>query len=230
MRIACLQFDPKLGRVSDNQARADTLLRDLREPDLLLLPEMAFTGYAFTGRDEILPYCEDANSGPTAIWCRDTARQLRCHVACGFPERSADGRLYNAMLIADPAGAIVHVYRKHFLYTTDETWATEGPAFGRVTLAGIGRCGLGICMDVNPYRFTAPAGDFEFASNLFDPPLQPGERGTMERFGVDVILLANAWLRSPMDLHLPDAEHTAAYSAPVHKGARTASGQPSASR
>jgi protein N-terminal amidase len=112
------------------------------------------------------------------------------------------------MLIADPSGAIVHVYRKHFLYVTDESWATEGPAFGRVNLAGIGRCGLGICMDVNPYRFQAPAGDFEFASSLFDPPLAPGERGRADRFAVDCVLLSNAWLRGPADLHLPDAEHT----------------------
>jgi protein N-terminal amidase len=208
MRIACLQFDPKLGQVADNQARADALLVDLRAPDLLLLPEMAFTGYAFADRDEILPYCEDPVTGSTSIWCGAIARRYGCHVACGFPERAADGRLFNAMLIADPAGTIVHVYRKHFLYVTDESWATEGPAFGRVELAGIGRCGLGICMDVNPYRFEAPAGDFEFASSLFDPPLLPGERGRADRFAVDFVLLSNAWLRGPADLHLPDAEHT----------------------
>jgi protein N-terminal amidase len=209
MRIACLQFDPKLGRVAENQARADELLGGLRDPDILVLPEMAFTGYGFTGRDEILGYCEDADSGPTSSWARATAKRLGCHVVCGFPERTRDGPLYNAMLIANPAGAIVHLYRKHFLYMTDETWAAEGPAFGRVALEGIGRCGLGICMDLNPYLFTAPSGDFEFASSLFDPPLAPGERGTAERFAVDVVLLSNAWLRSPTDLHLSDAEHTA---------------------
>jgi len=208
MRIACLQFDPKLGRVADNQARADELLRDLPKSDVLVLPEMAFTGYAFTGRDEILPYCEDPESGPTSSWARNTAKRLGSHVVCGFPER-ATGGLYNAMLIADPAGAIVHVYRKHFLYETDESWATEGPAFGKVTLPGIGRCGLGICMDLNPYRFTAPSGDFEFASSLFAPPLAPGERGRAERLAVDFVLLSNAWLRSPMDLGMSDAEHTA---------------------
>jgi protein N-terminal amidase len=208
MRIACLQFDPQLGRVADNQARADALLADCRDVDLLLLPEMAFTGYAFADRTEILPYCEDPRAGPTSLWCRATARRLGCHVVCGFPERTDDDRLHNAMLIADPEGTIVHVYRKHFLYVTDESWATEGPVFGRVELAGIGRCGLGICMDVNPYRFQAPAGDFEFASSLFDPPLAPGERGRTDRFAVDFVVLCNAWLRGPADLHLPEAEHT----------------------
>src|SRR3954453_16235193 len=105
MRIACLQFDPKLGQVSANQRRAERLLGDVAT-DVLLLPEMAFTGYCFRDRDEILPYCEDPHDGPTGEWCRRIARERSCHVVCGFPERAADGRLYNALLVADPSGAI----------------------------------------------------------------------------------------------------------------------------
>jgi protein N-terminal amidase len=49
MRIACLQFAPQVGRVSDNMARADAILStanpdDLDGLDLLVLPEMAFSG------------------------------------------------------------------------------------------------------------------------------------------------------------------------------------------
>ncbi len=49
MRIACLQFAPQVGRVSENMARADALLskadpEDLDSLDLLVLPEMAFSG------------------------------------------------------------------------------------------------------------------------------------------------------------------------------------------
>ena len=49
MRIACLQFDPQLGHVEANIQRADALLAsadtsDLDLLDLLVLPELAFTG------------------------------------------------------------------------------------------------------------------------------------------------------------------------------------------
>ena len=49
MRIACLQFAPQVGRVSDNIARADAILSeadpdDLDGLDLLVLPELAFSG------------------------------------------------------------------------------------------------------------------------------------------------------------------------------------------
>ena len=49
MRIACLQFAPQVGRVSDNIARADAILskadpEELDGLDLLVLPELAFSG------------------------------------------------------------------------------------------------------------------------------------------------------------------------------------------
>lgn len=46
MRIACLQFNPKLGKLPENIARANALLQAAspRDIDLLVLPELAFTG------------------------------------------------------------------------------------------------------------------------------------------------------------------------------------------
>lgn len=48
MRIATLQFSPNLGCVDENIARADSLLSSssasLHSLDLLVLPELAFTG------------------------------------------------------------------------------------------------------------------------------------------------------------------------------------------
>ena len=46
MRIGCLQFAPIKGDVNDNLTRADHILHKTppRELDLLVLPELAFTG------------------------------------------------------------------------------------------------------------------------------------------------------------------------------------------
>lgn len=46
MRIACLQFAPKLGDVDNNLNRADAVLSKANpaDIDLLVLPELAFTG------------------------------------------------------------------------------------------------------------------------------------------------------------------------------------------
>lgn len=46
MKIACLQFGPELGKVQKNIERAERILddADLEGTDLLVLPELAFTG------------------------------------------------------------------------------------------------------------------------------------------------------------------------------------------
>lgn len=46
MRIACLQFAPEVGAVDENLDKADAVLReaDPSDLDLLILPELAFTG------------------------------------------------------------------------------------------------------------------------------------------------------------------------------------------
>ena len=53
MRIACLQFSPELGKTAENVARANVILEAAspQDIDLLVLPELAFTGDA--SRDSI---------------------------------------------------------------------------------------------------------------------------------------------------------------------------------
>ncbi|KAJ5573880.1 Carbon-nitrogen hydrolase [Penicillium hispanicum] len=151
MRIATLQYAPKLGDVDGNIQKANEILErgkslsldgrkplgvgigvDLLRPDLLVLPELALTGYNFPSLDAIRPYLEPAGTGPSAAWAQDTAKRLQCTVCVGYPEieDSADASLpakyYNSLIVVDEHGQVIHNYRKSFLYFTDETWAAEG--------------------------------------------------------------------------------------------------------
>lgn len=59
MRIACLQFAPQVGDIDNNLNRADSVLAkanpdDLEDLDLLVLPELAFTGATFLQVDSHL--------------------------------------------------------------------------------------------------------------------------------------------------------------------------------
>ena len=64
MKIATLQFNPQLGKVAANFSRAESLLMReeregaLRELDLLVLPELAFTG---------MSHSRCAGLGPPAV-------------------------------------------------------------------------------------------------------------------------------------------------------------------
>lgn len=185
MKIACLQFAPEVGLVQENIQRADNILRNTHIPadlDWLVLPELAFSGYNFHSLEEIKPFLEPTTSGISTQWAIHVARHYGCHITIGYPEittTETPQTQYNSTVTVSPQGTILHNYRKSFLYYTDETWASEGPAsrshklsnatspdppFYTGELGALGKVTLGICMDINPYRFTSPWSDYEFAA------------------------------------------------------------------
>lgn len=56
------------------------------ELDLLVLPELALTGYCFASAAEIAPFLEPQR-GPTFELSRELAQRLGCVVVAGYPER-----------------------------------------------------------------------------------------------------------------------------------------------
>ncbi|BAE62386.1 carbon-nitrogen hydrolase [Aspergillus flavus] len=219
MRIATLQFAPILGDVEGNIRRANELLQngkvlggvgigvDVLKPEILILPELALTGYNFPSLEAIKPYLESAGKGPSATWARDTARRYQCKVCVGYPEveeagtSQADGSnsqqetYYNSLLVVDENGEVLHNYRKTFLYYTDETWAAEGDVkrgFRKLTFRNSQEqnspstnvaTSFGICMDINPYKFQTPFTAWEFANRVLDSKSQ-------------LVVLSMAWLTS----------------------------------
>ncbi|PYH88192.1 hydrolase, carbon-nitrogen family protein [Aspergillus ellipticus CBS 707.79] len=217
MKIATLQFAPRLGDLEGNIRRANALLQDgkvvqgagigvgldLLKPDVLILPELALTGYNFPSLEAIRPFLEPAGHGPSARWARETAARLQCKVCVGYPEIETDDKVpeglsngretyYNSLLVVDAGGDIILNYRKSFLYYTDETWAAEGSTergFHQLTFHNSGQNSLesqvatsfGICMDINPYKFEAPFTAWEFANRVLDSKSQ-------------LVILSMAWL------------------------------------
>ncbi|KAL1916150.1 uncharacterized protein VTP21DRAFT_6154 [Calcarisporiella thermophila] len=188
MKIACLQYDPHLGQVQRNQRRANQLLERFQpgDIDVLVLPEMAFTGYVFNDRISIYPYLEDSQNGASVCWAKETAKRLQAYVMVGYPQivKGQSDVYYNSICLVDRTGQLVTNYQKSFLFETDERWASEGPGFRSVDVKELGRVGIGICMDLNPYKFQAPFHAFEFA-----------------RFhrvkGSRLLLCSMAWLKQP---------------------------------
>lgn len=63
---------------------------------------------------------------------------------------------FNAAMLVAPDGSLVKVFRKHFLYETDTTWADEGGGFEYLDIPGLGRLCVAICMDLNRTHFHSP--------------------------------------------------------------------------
>lgn len=109
---------------------------------------------------------------------------------------------YNSTVTIGPDGTILAHYRKSFLYMTDETWATEGSGFFsgqlplRLSQSARPQCqvAMGICMDINPYKFEAPFDKYEFAQHAVDS-------------GAELVILSMAW--SSLNLTLQDVRELA---------------------
>ncbi|TLD14916.1 hypothetical protein PspLS_10846 [Pyricularia sp. CBS 133598] len=201
MKIACLQFAPQVGDVDNNLNRADAVLSkgnqtDLDEVDLLVLPELAFSGYNFKSLQDISPFLEPSGSGISALWARTTALKYNCNVVVGYPEKvdvtpewPASPEYYNSTLIVNGEGETIANYRKSFLYYVDEKWALEGrDGFYNDYIPGLGETAMGICSDIkfvaissrppsrtlkernltrsSPYKLEAPWLAFEFAFHV----------------------------------------------------------------
>ena len=159
-------------------------------------------GYNFPTLAAITPHLERTTSGPSTRWAIKTARRLNCAVAVGYPEVTLDDQhIYNALVFVSASGAVIAHTRKSHLFYSDETWAEEGPEgffAGELPLGAVGNANTGsklghgdgeegvkvaaaICMDINPYQFTAPWTAYEFTTHA---------RTTK----AELIVLSCAWL------------------------------------
>lgn len=164
MKLAAIQYRPPKGR--PDEARAD-IVRLVDEAcgagaELVVLPEMATSGYVWSSPDEVLPHAE-VRRGPTFRALSERARRHGAWLVCGLPERfhppgvrgpsgGPVARLYNSALVISSDGALATCYRKVLLFEADETWAN--PGWRRpVCPTPMGRLAPGICMDINDPRF-----------------------------------------------------------------------------
>ncbi|CAI2170141.1 16897_t:CDS:10, partial [Funneliformis geosporum] len=195
MKVACLQFNPKIGEVERNQNYASSILKRYKpgEIDILILPELAFTGYVFKDKDHIKPYLEDSETGTSVKWAKEQSIRLRAFTVVGYPQivKGNPDKYYNSLCFINPYGELIETYQKTHLYETDENWAEEGPGFKSINVPNLGKIGFGICMDLNPYQFKASFTKYEFASYHI-------------QHQTEIILCPMAWLMSEYSQQIND--------------------------
>jgi predicted amidohydrolase len=145
MIVGFVQFAPIRCDVAANVAQVERLLRGVRA-DLLVLPELANSGYMHTSPETLAPYAEPGDgSGPFLSALRELAAQTSGLIVAGFAERAADG-LYNSAA-AVGAGGVVAVYRKtHLFYEEQDLFLPGDTGFSAFEYGGA-RIGMMICFD-----------------------------------------------------------------------------------
>jgi predicted amidohydrolase len=126
-RVAAIQYGPALGEKAKNTSDLLTLVENAcaHGARLIVLPEMATTGYCWTSREEVAPYVETI-PGPTTIRFQQLAAQYNCYIAVSLPEVDpASQAYYNSMALVGPDG-LVGTYRKLHSSIAEPRWARDG--------------------------------------------------------------------------------------------------------
>jgi predicted amidohydrolase len=161
-RVAAVQFEPRLGAKAENIARLLALVETAARNSarLIVLPEMATTGYCWHDRDEVRPFVEPI-PGPTTDAFSELAGRYDCYIVIGMPEVAPhSGIFYNSAALVGPGG-LLGVYRKTHSYVSELKWAKDGDLGLPVWDTPLGRLGVLICMDAGyfePARLLALAG------------------------------------------------------------------------
>jgi predicted amidohydrolase len=172
-RAAAIQYEPTMGEKEKNVTALLHLVEEAaqHEARLIVLPEMATTGYCWESRSEIAPFVEPI-PGPTTDRFQRIATSYGSYIAISLPEVDPSTEVYyNSMALIGPEG-LIGVYRKIHSYISEPRWARDGDLGMPVWETPLGRLAALICMDA------------EFFESARIPALH----------GADVLLFPTNWL------------------------------------
>ena len=175
-----------------NRARAAEAVESAARvgADLVVLPELCTTGYAFADESEACELGEPAD-GPTLEHWRALAAAHRLVIVGGFCELDPEGVPRNSALLVDQDGTS-RLYRKTHLWDREQLMFVAGVEAPPVVDTTAGRVGIAICYDAffpEVMRGLALAGADVIAVPMNSPLTGP----STEPLAVEIVLaLASA--------------------------------------
>ncbi len=161
--VAAVQFESAPGDKTANLGKIRAFLEKAarQKVELTVFPECSITGYWFLrylSRAEITALAEPVLEGPSSQCLVALARQYQMTVGAGLIEQDADGKLYNAYVVAMPDGT-ARRHRKLHAFVSE--YLTSGREYTVFDTPHGCRAGILICYDCNlieNVRATALAG------------------------------------------------------------------------
>jgi predicted amidohydrolase len=161
VRVACLQMDIKIGDITANIKKSVRMINEAADNGavLVVMPEMANTGYSFNNKKEALELAENIQDSKSINAWINVAHDRNIHIVSGITE--IDGAdLYNTAVLIGPNG-LVGKYRKLHLWEEEFLWFEQGNLGLPVFHTPIGRIGIVICYDMwfpETFRILAAQG------------------------------------------------------------------------
>ncbi|WP_328519882.1 nitrilase family protein [Kribbella sp. NBC_00359] len=181
VRVAVVQFEPHVG-VENLKANATAVEERLTAAadhgaGLIVLPELATTGYVFETREEAYAHSEPVPGGRSVDMFTRIAAERGVYIVGNVVEQ-ANGRLYDTAVLVGPDGYIGR-YRKTHLWNTEKLWFTPGDEGFSVFDTRIGRIGLLVCWDI----------------------WFPETARIVTQLGADIICIPTGWVWTPPPLY-----------------------------
>ena len=146
-RVACAQLVLTVGDTAENRNTMKAGLQAIvaKGAQIVVLPELASSGYVFADRAELASLAE-TRDGPAITEWANFAESFGLTVVAGFAEAAGDA-IYNSAAVVDPTG-LRGVYRKAHLWDSENAVFDRGDDLPLVVDTAHGRIGVMICYDV----------------------------------------------------------------------------------
>jgi predicted amidohydrolase len=179
VRVAAVRFGPEIGAVDRNRLATVAAIACAAAAGarLVVLPELASSGYCFHDADEARAAAEPVPGPTTRAW-QEAAERHGVVVVGGICELDEHDRLRNSAVVVD-AGGVRGRYRKLHLWGDEPRFFVAGDGRPPVVETALGRIGLGICYDLWFPELTRDlsvrgAQIVAFPANLSASPAQQG--------------------------------------------------------
>jgi predicted amidohydrolase len=136
---------PVVGDLTGNleQAAAAITSAAAAGADVVVLPELATSGYCFQSPEEARALALPADAPVFGEWAQLAPGAV---VVAGFAERGADGTLFNSAVLV--SGDLRVTYRKVHLWNTEQLFFATGDRLPPVVETPVGRIAVMICYDM----------------------------------------------------------------------------------
>jgi len=143
VKVGYIQTSPVFGEKQRNFQQVFDLIDTIRA-DLLVLPELFATGYAFISKDEVAALSEKRDM-ETARFLKQLSFQTGAVIVAGFIEKEKDNFYNAAMMVGNDR--LIGIYRKIHLFFEEKRWFVPGDRPFEVYNVNNARIGMMICFD-----------------------------------------------------------------------------------
>ena len=105
MKVGIIQFAPLLGDLNRTIEKLDSLIDQTGSADLVVLPELANSGYNFVSPQQAFDLAESVDNSIFLDFIAKKARDNNSFIVTGFNEKDGD-KLYSSSVLIGPDGYI----------------------------------------------------------------------------------------------------------------------------